>query len=130
MIKSLCIILGTFGPVEECSANFEIKKHQTPIQEEKLKEVLKETYLEVFDKPASKNTVNMAWSQIALENGKGKLVYNYNLGNIGAHVNHATRAYYKVASSRFRSFLSFHEGARNYWKVIKNIFITLLKRQN
>ncbi len=120
MIKSLCIILGTFGPAKECDKNLELKKTQTSIQVSSLKEVLRDTHVEVFGDSASVAKINMAWAHIAIENGRGKLVYNYNLGNIGTHATKATVPFYKVAGSRFRSFLSFKEGARTYWKLLKN----------
>lgn len=120
MIKALCIILGTLSHSKECAKNLEMKKNQTSISASALKQVLQESHIEVFGEKANINRINMAWAQIALENGKGKLVYNYNLGNIGAHATKNTKLFYRVADSKFRSFLSFREGAKNYWKILKN----------
>lgn len=120
MIKALCIILGTLSPTKECAKNLEMKKNQTSIEVYALKKVLQESHIEVFGNKANLNKINMAWAQIALENGKGKFVYNYNLGNIGAHAIKNTRPFYRVADSKFRSFLSFKEGAKNYWTYLKN----------
>jgi hypothetical protein len=120
MIKALCIIIGTLSPAKECAKNLEMKKNQTSIEVSELKEVLQESHIEVFGTKANVNKINMAWAQIALENGKGKLVYNYNLGNIGAHATKNTKPFYRVAGSKFISFLSFKQGAKTYWKVLKN----------
>lgn len=120
MIKALCIIIGTFSPTKECAKNLEMNKLQTSIEVQELKDVLQEAHLDIFGKPASINRINMAWAQIAIENGKGKLVYNYNLGNIGAHATKNTKPFYRVAGSKFISFLSFKEGAKSYWKFFKN----------
>lgn len=96
-----------------------VKKSQTIIDEQTLKNILIKTHLEVFNKPASSNRIHMAWAQIAFENGRGIKVYNYNLGNIGGEPVKPTKPYYKVAGSRFRSFNSFEEGARYYWSHLK-----------
>lgn len=120
MIKAICLILALLDSPMVCPVNLETKKFKTPIEEIELKQVLQETHLEVFGQPASKNKINMAWAQIAFENGRGKLLYNYNLGNIGAHATKSTVPYYRVADSRFRSFFSFKEGATIYWQTLKN----------
>lgn len=119
MMKLFCIVLSVFTHVNVCSKHLEVKKYPTPISEENLKEVLYQSHIDVFHITPSDNTVNMAWAQIAFENGKGKLVYNYNLGNIGTFPK-ARHPYYRVAGNKFKSFSSFREGAANYWKVIKN----------
>lgn len=120
MLKALCIIIGTFGPAKECQKNLELDKHLTSISASTLKEVLKQSHIQLFGVPASINRINMAWAQIALENGRGRFVYNYNLGNIGTHATKYIRPFYKVATSRFRSFLSFKEGAKAYWQLLYN----------
>lgn len=120
MIKTICIVLATLGATIECPDSLEMIKKKTPIQELELKTILQESHLQVFGKPGSINRINMAWAQIAFENGRGKLVYNHNLGNIGTHVRKSIKPYYKVADSRFISFLSFKEAATAYWQVLKN----------
>ena len=59
----------------------------------------------------------MSWAHVALENGQGKYIYNYNLGNIGVG---KLQPYYKVAGSKFRAFSSFEEGGKAYWTHLKN----------
>jgi hypothetical protein len=89
----------------------------TPLGEKQLMNVLKHTHQEVFDRPASRERLAMAWAQVALENGRGKLTLNHNLGNVGAIKN---QRYYRKGPARFRSFSAFHEGGRAYWNVLKN----------
>lgn len=120
MIKTICIVLVALGSSVECPESLEMIKKKTPIQELELKKILQESHLQVFSKPASVNRINMAWAQIAFENGRGKLVYNHNLGNLGTHVRKSIKPYYKVADSRFIYFFSFEEAATAYWKVLKN----------
>lgn len=104
---------------ETDSKKLRVKKILTEISETDLKELLAKTHLEVFNKPASDKRIHMAWAQIAFENGRGKKVYNYNLGNIGGHPTTPVLPYYRVAGSRFRSFESFEEGAKFYWQHLK-----------
>lgn len=96
-----------------------VKKIITPISEEELKFILSETHIKVFNKPAPDKRIHMAWAQIAIENGRGKKVYNHNLGNIGTDPINPKGSYYKVAGSKFRSFTSFEDGAIHYWQHLK-----------
>lgn len=108
-------------PAKDISLNnLKNKKFLTEINEEELKEVLAKAHIAVFHKPASAKRIHMAYAQIAFENGKGKKVYNYNLGNIGGNYKSPTEPYYKVAGSRFKSFNSFYEGAIDYWLHLKS----------
>lgn len=119
MIKAICLILGTFGSAKECSKHLELDKLQTSVSEIELKNVLKDTHYSIFHNFPSENRINMAWAQIAIENGRGKYVYNYNLGNIGTYANKYSKPFYKVAGSRFRAFFSIKEGAKAYWSYLK-----------
>lgn len=97
-----------------------VPKVETQISERDLLIILRESHIEIFKKQANKARIHMAWAQIAFENGRGKKVYNHNLGNIGSHPIKPVKSYYMVSGSRFRSFKSFHDGAKYYWKIIKD----------
>jgi hypothetical protein len=59
----------------------------------------------------------MAWAMVALENGKGKHMWNHNVGNIGPGPKHD----YYVHSNKttYRSFPTFLDGGIAYWNTIK-----------
>ena len=119
MIKALCLIISMYTPAPECGRHLEYSKKNTHISQDELVEVLEESYYDTFKSKPNHNTINMAWAQIAFENGRGEKVYNFNLGNIGANPLRPIRPYYKIAGSRFRSFPSFKDGARCYWTTLK-----------
>jgi hypothetical protein len=58
----------------------------------------------------------MAWAQVAFENGAGRNVYNYNLGNV---VPVKDQPYYYADRHKYRAFVSFVESGKTYWRVIK-----------
>ena len=120
MIKIICMVLLAFTTSNKCSKSLETKKYLTPISEIDLKSVLYETHIEVFNTKPSIHKVNMAWAQIAIENGRGNLVYNYNLGNIGIRGSKARKPFYQVAGRGFQAFASFKDGAKTYWSLLKN----------
>jgi hypothetical protein len=97
-----------------------VSKVKTNISEQDLLAVLRESHTEVFGRPPNKARIHMAWAQIAFENGRGKKVYNHNLGNIGGNPIKPVKSYYMVSGYRFRSFKNFNDGAKYYWKIIKN----------
>lgn len=93
------------------------KKILTPISDVELTTVLQETHIEVFGRAASRARIAMAWGQIALENGRGAVTYNHNLGNIGPYRGHP---YYKHGLSKFRAFPNFKEAATVYWELLRD----------
>jgi hypothetical protein len=120
IIKTMCLILSMFHPVKECKNHIEIVKYKTDVSEKDTKIALRDTHIEVFGKPASNNSIDMAWAQIAIENGRGNIVYNYNLGNIGNSPNQPIRSYYKLSGYHFMSFHSIKHGAKFYWKTLQD----------
>lgn len=94
-----------------------VPKQMTPITEIELVEVLQEAHIEVFGAPAAKARLSVAWAQVALENGRGRTTYNYNLGNIGPYRGFP---YYKQGLSKFRAFPDFQAAARVYWELLRD----------
>ena len=92
-------------------------KIDTPVSEVVLMQVLNDSHNEVFGYFPSAERLSMSWAMVALENGKGKHMWNHNVGNIGPGKNHE----YYVHSSRttYRSFNTFIEGGIAYWNTIK-----------
>lgn len=97
-----------------------VSKVRTEISENELKLILKESHADIFGFHPSQARLHMAWAQIAFENGRGKKVFNHNLGNIGGHPIKPIKHYYVISGHRFRSFENFNDGAKSYWKHLKN----------
>jgi len=95
-----------------------VPKVHTPIATVPLAQVLKEGHIEIFGYAPSNKRLAVAWSQVAIENGQGRLTYNHNLGNISTL---KKVPYYVVAGHPFRSFPNFKKGAAAYWSVINNM---------
>lgn len=118
MILILAFFLTTLmNPSALLSSSLHHEKQSTPIGDQELMQVLQEAHVQVFGRRASRARLAMAWGQIALENGRGKAVFNHNLGNIGPF---RGRPYYKLGPSRFRSFGGFPEAARVYWELLRD----------
>ena len=102
------------GPIESHVR----KKQLTPLTETQLLRALSDAHVEVFGTEPKKNRLAMAWAQVGLESGRGKYIWNYNLGNVGPFM--GTHDYYFHSPGvKYRSFDGFLEGGIAYWKVIK-----------
>lgn len=87
-------------------------KAPTPLTQVELLNVLRDTHLQEYGSVPGKNKLAMVWAQVAAENGQGQLVYNHNLGNVGAL---GEQPFYNVSGHHYRHFESFEAGARAYW---------------
>ena len=96
------------------------RKVATPLSQEQLVLVLEASHIRVFGVPPKATKLAMGWAQVSLENGRGKFVYNNNIGNIGPV--RKSQDYYNHLGSRgypYRSFKTLEDGADAYWKVVK-----------
>lgn len=92
-------------------------KRLTPITGIQLLRVLRDSHVEHFGYNPSVNRLAMAWSQVALENGQGKFLWNHNIGNIGP--GSSEHEYYIHSDyTSYRSFSGFGAGGVAYWKTI------------
>lgn len=96
---------------------------QTPLTEVELMATLKDAHVEVFGVQASPKRLSMAWAQVAFENGRGKYVYNRNIGNTVTTL--PEHNYYCVKGQCYRSFASFMESGKLYWATIKHCVAAL-----
>lgn len=99
------------------NVNMEVPKVKTPISRIQLAEVLKEGHKDVFGYYPSKQRLAVGWAQVAIENRQGLDVYNHNLGNINSA---SSRPYY-ILRNKFKSHLTFREGAVDYWRIINKM---------
>lgn len=87
---------------------------RTPLTERELLEVLEQAHVETFHVRASPARLAMAWAQVAFENGRGRAVFNHNIGNT---VPTLSRHAYYCTNGRgcYRSFARFADSAGIYW---------------
>jgi len=92
----------------------------TPIQRNKLSEVLLKGYITEFNKEPSLSRLAMGWAQVALENGNGKYSYNHNLGNIGPWSPDQPWYISRLDGNFYVSFATFEEAAAAYWHTVNH----------
>lgn len=107
----MCALSLNAAPIESSK----VQKFRTDISDQQLIEVLDRSHRRIFGEEPSKNRLAMAWAQVAFENGRGRKVFNHNLGNIGKGKG---QSYYLVSGYQFRSFPSFDDGADAYWSML------------
>ena len=98
---------------------FKEKKMLTPLSQEEIAIVLCKTHIDLYGAPPSKNKLALSWAQIALENSRGKRIWNNNLGNQGPFRMNQRYYHHKFNGWPYRSFGSVDESAKSYWKIIK-----------
>lgn len=109
-----------------------VPRIDTPIGVLELAQVLRNGHLGVFGTLPSWERTGVAWAQCMLESGRGKRMWNCNFGNITAG-SKWTGQYYimKVPppdppTLKFRSHVDHHDGAKDYWQMLGNRYITTL----
>lgn len=75
----------------------------TPVSEVKLAEALIVSHRDVTKKKANGHRISVAWSQVALESGRGAQTRGWNIGQI---------------DNGKAKFKSLREGAQAYWKAV------------
>lgn len=116
--KIFLVFLVVFFSTHDVCAMNNLKRPRinTPVSEKELIVALENSHKKVFGYYPSKYRLFAAWAQTSLETGKGKLVYNRNIANIGAAKN---QTYYVVSTHRYRHFLSIEESATVYWNILR-----------
>lgn len=106
-----------FNPYD-LDPNFKVTKVHTPVDHIKIFEVLCKSHKKINNKKPNDNRLSMAWAQISLENGRGKKIWNNNLGNQGPH--HVKQKYYLHLRNGwpYRSFDDLDESGISYWRII------------
>jgi hypothetical protein len=93
-------------------------KELTPLTSEQLLRTLREAHVVVFGTEPSRNRLAAGWAQVALENGRGKAVWNYNLGNVGP--SSSEHFYYMhTRAVPYRAYNGYLEGGITYWRVVR-----------
>lgn len=98
----------------------EQKRRLTPVTEEDIFEELKKAYVILYNKEPHENLLVGAWAHVALENGKGKKIWNNNFGNIGPLPGEDVQFYDHFRKTKYRSFNDPTSGAMAYWKFLES----------
>lgn len=115
--KIFCTIALSLNLNAPCGVH--VDRVNTPLTQIQLFEALSESHRAVFGVTPTATRLSMAWAQVSFENGRGALVFNNNLGNIGTN-NRPRRPFYKLAGSKFRSFQNPIMGGKAYWITLRN----------
>ena len=115
-VATICAVL-TAAP-DAHSWGPERRKVLTPVDSIELVDVLRDGHLQEFKRKPNRTRLSMAWAQVGLENGRGALVYDLNLGNIGPSRYGNDPWYFHVPGARYRAFDDLMTSSRAYWRVI------------
>ena len=97
---------------------YRVEKILTPIDEKSIAQVLCDSHIERYGQPPSANRLALSWAQVALENNRGKKVWNNNLGNQGPFRMDQEYYHHLRKGWPYRSFGSHHDSGASYWGII------------
>lgn len=121
LIASLGIVTNNDKINEQQTVILEQKRKLTPLSEEEILDVLEKAYKILYEKSPHENTLVGAWAHVALENAKGRKIWNYNFGNIGPLPQEKDVEFYNhFGKTKYRSFNNATEGAVAYWKFLES----------
>ncbi|WP_437319404.1 peptidoglycan-binding protein [Sorangium sp. So ce385] len=120
----------------------EVPKQATPLSEAELSAVLEHSHELVFHENPSRARLACAWAHVAIENGRGQKVWNYNLGNITGFGQWPGQYYvirvaervqrnpdvWKQVDMRFRAHAEALDGAADYWRLMGKHYQPALAR--
>lgn len=123
MILSITVIFtpsghARFDPMN-LDPDFKVRKIATPISSENLLQVLCESHKALHGTIPGDNRLALSWAQVALENNRGKKVWNNNLGNQGPFRMDQEYYHHLKRGWPYRSFRSVHESGVSYWLLLK-----------
>lgn len=101
---------------QQVPQSLERPRVSTPLTPTELLATLRQAHIVQYGSPPNQARLAMAWAQVALENAHGAMMWNHNVGNVGPGRNDTW--YRHSPSTRYRSFESFIDGAKTYWRVV------------
>jgi len=134
LVVNFAITLSLFSNPKETLKKFDpynlnpaykVKKVATPTSQEDIAEVLCNSHISVFGVPPTNNRLAISWAQVALENNRGKKVWNNNLGNQGPFRMDQEYYHHLRRGWPYRSFNTLHESGIAYWKILKKCSMAL-----
>ena len=106
-----------FDPMN-LSPDYRVKKTSTPIHQTEIVDVLCKSHISEYGKAPSNNRLALSWAQIALENNRGKKIWNNNIGNQGPFRMDQEYYHHLRKGWPYRSFSNLEDSGRSYWRVI------------
>lgn len=118
----------------------EVPRVRTPISPEDLVDVLARGHHAALGEPPGEPRLRMAWAQVMLENGRGRDIICFNIGNITAgpawpgpfYVEHVRERVqrdpdvWRDLDLRFRARRDHVDGAADYWRRIAGEYASAL----
>ena len=104
---------------------YKVKKVATPIEQKEIINVLCQSHVTEFGKTPSINRLALSWAQVALENNRGKKIWNNNLGNQGPFRMDQEYYHHLRGGWPYRSFKTHEESGKAYWGLIKKCSMAL-----
>jgi len=96
-----------------------VPKKATPMSQQDIVHALCKAYEKEHSVLPSNNILALSWAQVALENNRGKKIWNNNLGNQGPFRMDQEYYHHLRGGWPYRSFAEPEESGRSYWRVIK-----------
>lgn len=141
------VVDGIVGPKTRAAAAGKsspprvVEKVATPLSEEGLRNALARGHELHFGAPPSTERLACAWAHVAHDNGRGRAVWCWNLGNITAFGGWSGSYYvirvqervqkdpdvWKEVDMRFRAHATAEDGARDYWAVMTRSYGEVLE---
>lgn len=118
VINTASISSNQFDPMN-LDPNLRVKKAATPVSSKVLLQVLCESHTRLHGDPPEDNRLALSWAQVALENNRGKKVWNNNLGNQGPFRMNQEYYHHLRRGWPYRSFRSLHDSGISYWILLQ-----------
>lgn len=96
-----------------------VAKSITPISQERILNILCSSHKMKHGRLPSANRLALSWAQVALENNRGKKVWNNNLGNQGPFRMDQEYYHHLRGGWPYRSFKTLEESGISYWSVLE-----------
>lgn len=98
---------------------YKVSKIKTPLSHENLMDALCSSHKIKYGKKPNANRLSLSWSQIALENDRGRKIWNNNLGNQGPFRMDQEYYHHLKKGWPYRSFKNPIESGISYWDILE-----------
>lgn len=104
---------------------YKVPKVSTPVDQKHIAKVLCSAHRREFGRAPSVNRLALSWAQVALENNRGKKVWNNNLGNQGPFRMDQEYYHHLRGGWPYRSFKSVDDSGASYWHIIRKCSVAM-----
>jgi hypothetical protein len=104
---------------------YRVPKVSTPVDQKQIAHILCRTHVSEFGRTPKASSLALSWAQVALENNRGKKVWNNNLGNQGPFRMDQEYYHHLRGGWPYRSFRTVDQSGESYWRIIKRCTMAL-----